>query len=140
MVALAFGCGRRETPIVSIEVPAGIDHSGWTRLLQTYVDDRGLVDYTRWKASEPDRRALRDYLAQFAPPAGAHPAEKAQKGAALANAYNAFAISWILDHYPVESIQEACRRRSGEHGTGSEGSTSRSTRSSTRRCVPSSAS
>ncbi len=105
VVALALACGRRETPFVSIEVPAGIDHTPWTRLLQTYVDDRGLVDYVRWKASEPDRRALRDFLAQFAPPAGAHPAEKAQKGAALVNAYNAFTISWILDHYPVESIQ-----------------------------------
>lgn len=104
-LALAISCGRRNPPAVAIEVPSGIDHTAWTRLLQTYVDDRGLVDYAKWKASEPDRRALRDYLAQFAPPAGAHPAEKAEKAASLVNAYNAFTISWILDHYPVESIQ-----------------------------------
>ncbi|MEO8431213.1 MAG: DUF547 domain-containing protein [Acidobacteriota bacterium] len=121
LLGLTLACGGGEKTTVAIEVPSGIDHSAWTRLLQTYVDGRGLVDYAKWKASEPDRKALRDYLAQFAPPAGARPAERNEKGASLANAYNAFTISWILDHYPVESIQSlpasfrGARHRIGGH-------------------------
>ncbi|MEP6767905.1 MAG: DUF547 domain-containing protein [Acidobacteriota bacterium] len=111
-------CPGRGGPPPPIEVAAGIDHSEWTRLLRAYVDDRGLVDYARWKASEPDRAALKTYLSRFAA-AAAPPARKADKNAALVNAYNAFAISWILDHYPVESIQDlrgsftAARHRMG---------------------------
>ncbi|MCA1609826.1 MAG: DUF547 domain-containing protein [Acidobacteria bacterium] len=102
LAAAACGLGAPSAPI---EVAAGIDHSEWSRLLRAYVDERGLVDYARWKASESDRAALKSYLSRFAA-APATPAQKADKGAALVNAYNAFTVSWILEHYPVESIQE----------------------------------
>ncbi len=98
-------CRGGASSIPTIEVPAGIDHSEWSRLLRTYVDDRGLVDYARWKASEPDRAALRSYLAKFSA-APTPPARKAEKGASLVNAYNASAVAWILENFPVESIQE----------------------------------
>ncbi len=104
--ALAIAaCRGRGPSTASIEVPAGIDHSEWTRLLKLYVDDRGLVDYARWKASEPDRAALRNYVSRFGP-APSPPARKADKGAALLNAYNACAIAWTLENYPVESLQD----------------------------------
>ena len=111
-------CRGRGSSAASIEVPAGIDQSEWTRLLTAYVDDRGLVDYARWKASEPDRAALRNYLSRFGA-APSLPAQKADKGAALVNAYNAFTIAWVLENYPVESIQDprgsftAARQRIG---------------------------
>ncbi|MEP6801780.1 MAG: DUF547 domain-containing protein [Acidobacteriota bacterium] len=104
--ALPLAACRRGSSAVSIEVPAGIDHSEWTRLLKLYVDDRGLVDYARWNASEPDRAALRSYLSRFGA-AATPPARKADKGAALLNAYNAFTIAWILENSPLESIQDA---------------------------------
>ncbi|MCH8474966.1 MAG: DUF547 domain-containing protein [Opitutales bacterium] len=86
------------------DVPAGIDHEEWDRLLGEYVDDRGLVDYGGWKNSGEDVEALKAYLAQFAP----RPEEAAEgddKIASLINAYNAFTIEFILDHYPTESIR-----------------------------------
>jgi hypothetical protein len=91
-----------------VEVVAGIDHRDWTRLLRAYVNDKGLVDYARWKASPSDRQALRDYLAQFAAAADV-PATGPEKDASLVNGYNALAISWIVDHYPTESIQSLPR-------------------------------
>jgi Protein of unknown function, DUF547 len=102
LLSAVSGCGGK--PLAAVDVPQGIDHREWTRLLRAYVDDRGLVDYGRWKASESDRRALRAYLAQFSVPA-TPPAVGAEKDASLTNAYNAFTVAWILDHYPTESIQ-----------------------------------
>jgi hypothetical protein len=86
-----------------VEVPAGIDHAPYERLLQKYVTDRGLVDYKAWKASAEDLKALHEYTAQFAkagPFATGH-----EKAAGLLNAYNALTLQWILENYPVKSIK-----------------------------------
>ena len=105
MVVAAADC-RRE-PIVSaapVEVRAGVDHAEWSRLLRTYVDERGLVDYGAWKDAPADRRALANYLQRLAPPA--EPAAAgAERAATLINAYNALTVAWILDHYPTPSIR-----------------------------------
>lgn len=85
-------------------VPSGIDHGPWDELAQRYVDERGLVDYGTWKANSADVDALKNYLAQFAP-VPETPATGDEKIAALINAYNAFTIEFILDHYPTESIR-----------------------------------
>jgi hypothetical protein len=86
-----------------VEVPRGIEHDPYDRLLQKYVNDRGLVNYKAWKESADDRKALRDYTAQFAP-AGPF-AEGDEKVASLINAYNALTIEWVLDNYPTRSIK-----------------------------------
>lgn len=88
---------------VEVNVPAGINHSEYDRLLKKYVDDRGLVAYHAWKDNEADRAALEKYLAQFAP--GGTPAKGEEKFASLINAYNAGVLEWILQKYPTESIQ-----------------------------------
>ena len=49
-----------------VSVPAGIKHDAYDRLLKKYVNDQGLVAYEKWKASAEDRKALDDYVAQFA--------------------------------------------------------------------------
>lgn len=100
----AAGCGAKSGGGSPVEVASGIDHREWTRLLRAYVNEKGLVDYARWKGNAADRQALRDYLAQFAPAADV-PATGAEKGSSLVNGYNALAIAWILDRYPTESIQ-----------------------------------
>ena len=130
LLAPSLGCGGKTggQPVI---VPAGIDHSEWTRLLRTYVNPKGLVDYGRWKSTPADVEALRTYLAAIGEP----PKPEAvgnEKGATLVNAYNALTISWILERYPTESIQSlpksfsAARHRVGgrdvslddiEHGT-----------------------
>jgi hypothetical protein len=91
-----------------IRVAASIDHGAFDRLLTEYVDGDGLVDYTGWHASEGDRQALADYLAQFAKVEGPE-AGGAARHAALVNAYNAFTIQWILENFPTESIMNTPR-------------------------------
>jgi uncharacterized protein DUF547 len=86
-------------------IPAGIQHSAWDALLQKYVNDRGLVAYGRWKGNRTDMKALDDYLIQFSAKS-ATPAKGDERAASAINAYNAFAIHWILENYPTDSIQE----------------------------------
>jgi hypothetical protein len=99
--AHAAGKGER------VEVPAGIDHAAFDRLLAKYVDDRGLVDYAGWKASAEDREALAAYLRRFAAVGDA--ARGDDRAASLINAYNAFTISWLLAHYPIASIRSTSK-------------------------------
>lgn len=93
-----------------VAIPSGIDHSDWSRLLEKYVDPDGFVDYRGWAASTEDRERIRQYLAQFEP-APASPEETSfdYRVAALANAYNAFTIEWILRNFPVASIRQTKR-------------------------------
>jgi hypothetical protein len=85
--------------------PAEINHQPWDRLLKTYVDERGMVDYAGWHANAADRQALDTYIAQFAP-ASETPATGDDAIASLINAYNAITIAWILDNYPTPSIRK----------------------------------
>ncbi|MDA3872639.1 MAG: DUF547 domain-containing protein [Kiritimatiellae bacterium] len=86
------------------EVPAHIDHEPLDRLLRRYVDDKGLVEYNTWSRSEEDVAALKSYVFQFAP-VPETPAKDDDLVASLINAYNAFTLEFILDHYPVQSIR-----------------------------------
>jgi len=85
-----------------VAVPAGINHEGFDRLLEKYVNDRGLVAYEKWQASVQDRKALEDYTGLFA--TAGNPATGNDRYASLINGYNAFVIEWILENYPTESI------------------------------------
>ncbi|MGH9441112.1 MAG: DUF547 domain-containing protein [Thermoanaerobaculia bacterium] len=100
-VFLAVPLWCAEKPITSFPLP--LDSGGWTRLLRKNVDDRGLVDYSAWKSSREDLQALDAYLEKFASPGGRpSPAEKI---ALLINAYNAFIVRTVLDHFPTDSIR-----------------------------------
>ena len=83
--------------------PSGVDDAPWTRLLEKYVDGRGLVDYARWKAADADRRTLADFREGLG--RAGTPASEEENLADLVNAYNAGIIGTILDHYPVDSIR-----------------------------------
>ncbi len=85
-----------------VTFPAGIRHDAWDALLQKYVNAQGLVAYDKWKANAADLKALDEYLAQFA--AAGTAATGDDLAASAINAYNAFAIRWILQNYPTESI------------------------------------
>lgn len=82
-------------------VPAGINNDSYDRLLRKYVNGQGLVAYEKWKSNAEDRKALDDYLEQFAQSGNASGSER---HASLINAYNAFTLQWILRGYPTESI------------------------------------
>lgn len=98
---LPFAAPAKDKPI-SVAVPAGIRHEAWDALLKKYVNEKGLVAYGKWKANAPDRKALDEYLEQFG--ASGAKAKGDELSASAINAYNAFAIQWILQNYPTESI------------------------------------
>ena len=78
------------------------DHSTFDRLLRKHVDKDGWIDY----AGLRDSATLLDtYIAALGE---AHLAEldRDEKLALLINAYNAFTLKLILDHYPVKSIKD----------------------------------
>ena len=80
-----------------------VDHGPWTELLQKYVDPYGKVDY---KAFKNDEEKLDAYLKKLSgnPP---DPKWKVDEQKVFwINAYNAFTIKLILDHYPVKSIKD----------------------------------
>lgn len=98
---------------------ARFDHSIFDRLLKQYVDGGGWVDYAGLKY---DEALLDEYLRQLAD-APYEELGRDEKLALLINAYNAFTLRLILDHYPVDSIKdipeskrwEARRWRIGRH-------------------------
>jgi uncharacterized membrane protein YdjX (TVP38/TMEM64 family) len=78
------------------------DHSAFDALLRKHVDKDGWVDYA---GLGKDATALDSYIASV----GGAPfadLDRDEKLSFLINAYNAFTLRLILDHYPVESIKD----------------------------------
>ena len=50
--------GARGQTGENVDVRAGINHSEFDRLLNKYVNEQGLVNYTAWKANPADLSAL----------------------------------------------------------------------------------
>lgn len=80
------------------------DHSAFGQLLLEYLDD-GWVDYKRLKKTP---FLLYRYIAKLKnlERVDFEKFSKKEKQAIYINAYNAFTIKAILDHYPVESIKK----------------------------------
>lgn len=81
-----------------------IDHQLWDSLLQNHVDAVGWVDY---EGFIQDSQHLNQYLDLLG---SAHPNDrywsKDEQLAYWINAYNAFTVKLIIDHYPVASIKD----------------------------------
>ncbi len=79
-------------------------HAAWTRLLGRFVRD-GSVDYAGLRAGTDD---LRSYLASLEAvrPAAYEAWSRSERLAFWINAYNAYTVRLILEHYPVESIKD----------------------------------
>jgi len=80
-----------------------IDLRMWDELLQRYVDDLGRVNYRRWKAEGAD--VLRVWLESLADVELADFTDADARLALWLNAYNAIAISQVLEVYPIASIR-----------------------------------
>ena len=78
------------------------DHAIYDELLAKHVDDAGLVDYT---GLQVDAELLDRYLERIAE-APFDRLGRDEKLALLLNAYNAFTLRLVLDHWPVVSILE----------------------------------
>lgn len=115
MAALTVAAWRRVVaPIVAVLaialLPAGagaapdatpIDHGVWTELLQTYVDEDGMVAYRRLEAEARARRAAYlDSLAEYDP----SPLPPKTRMAFWLNAYNAAVVNGILAGQSPEGI------------------------------------
>ena len=108
LLALAVSASpaqAKEEAAKAVSIPSGIKHSAWDGLLQKYVNEQGLVDYGKWKSDKEDLKVLDDYLGQFAPKAATQ-AKGNELVASAINGYNAFAVRWILENYPTDSIQD----------------------------------
>ncbi|TGE25243.1 DUF547 domain-containing protein [Hymenobacter aquaticus] len=90
-------------PAARHSVAAAVDHSAFDKLLKKHVNAKGLVDYKGFKA---DQAAFNQYLAQLSKNKPADSAPKAEQMAFWINAYNAYTIRLILDHYPLQSIKD----------------------------------
>jgi hypothetical protein len=71
----------------------------WNELLKTYVNDRGRVNYQRWKQEQPN--AISDWIASL----NWNDPSPDEQLSLWINLYNAFVIEKILDRYPIASIQ-----------------------------------
>lgn len=79
-------------------------HRAWSGILKTYTED-GFVDYSALKESGGD---LESYLKAIEKVSNDEYARwsKDEKAAFWINAYNAFTIQTVVDHYPKKSIKQ----------------------------------
>ena len=79
-------------------------HAAWTVFLSSYVSD-GVVDYAGMKRK--GQKDLADYLSSLQSVCHGHYEQwsREEKLAFWINAYNAYTIRLILDHYPIDSIR-----------------------------------
>jgi hypothetical protein len=96
----------------SLHASSGFDHSHaqWTALLQKHVQwfDRGAASAVDYPGLQADQVQLQAYLVQLSAvtPAQYRQWSAEQRLAFLINAYNAFTVQLILEHYPLDSIKE----------------------------------
>jgi len=79
------------------------DHSAWTNELKKYVSAEGKVNYAEWVK---DTVGIDLYLKSLSDSPPQNIWHKNEKLAYWINAYNAFTIKLVLDHYPIQSIRD----------------------------------
>ncbi len=101
VATVIFGCGV-ELPNVKPVMPP-VSHDTWDVLLKKHVGSDGFVDY---KGLVKDSAQLNNYIDLLS---SAHPQKSWSKEEQMSfwiNAYNAFTVKLIVDHYPVASIKD----------------------------------
>lgn len=78
-------------------------HQLYTQLLQKYVDDSGWVNY---KGLIKDKSKLQEYLQTLSNNPPSDQWSQNEQIAYWINAYNAFTLKLIIDHYPLNSIKD----------------------------------
>ena len=82
-----------------------IPYDIYSDVLQTAVDDRGLVDYESLKSDPSKLDALVEAIAAVVPES-LESLPEADRIAFWINAYNILTIEAVVDHYPVKSIKD----------------------------------
>ncbi|MCS7035205.1 MAG: DUF547 domain-containing protein [Saprospiraceae bacterium] len=78
-------------------------HAPWDALLRRHVSAEGRVNYKGFATERAELNAYLNALAQSPPAAGW---SRADKMAYWINAYNAFTVALIVEHYPLKSITQ----------------------------------
>jgi len=83
-------------------------HKTWTLFLQKYVTVKGPASTVAYKSIRKDPKGLTKYLEalEAVSKSDFDSFSENEKLAFLINAYNAFTIKLIIDHYPVKSIKD----------------------------------
>ena len=110
-LAISWGCVEHASveakPIGGAVVNGIFDHQRWNKVLASFVNDRGLVDYQRLAKHRQD---LDHYVGQLATASPvSHPKmfpTREHKIAYWINAYNALMVRAVVDHYPIKSVTE----------------------------------
>lgn len=86
---------------VQIAADRSLNYQDYAEVLQTYVSDRGLVDYEGLQANRQQLDRFNQSLARISPQTYAAWNE-AEQIAFLTNAYNAFTLQSIIDRQPLD--------------------------------------
>ena len=83
-------------------------HEAWNKIVKDYVVVQGPQSFVNYKALKKEPDSLKKYLNSIerVSKKDFQIFNNKQKLAFLINAYNAFTIKLILDHYPVKSIKD----------------------------------
>jgi len=81
---------------------AAFSYDNYDKVLKTYVDDRGMVDYKGLKANRGPLDEFTASLSRLDPKVFDSWTDE-EKIAFLINAYNALTLKAIVDHYPIEA-------------------------------------
>lgn len=81
-----------------------VNHQLWDKLVKKHVNEQGMVNYKGLKQEESQ---LDEYLALLSKnPVNRSEWTKEQQMAYWINAYNAYTVKLILNHYPLNSIKD----------------------------------
>lgn len=87
----------------SVQAIPAIDHSAWNTLLKAHVSEDGKVNYQGFKKDKVQLNAYTQLLSEHTPDKSCSESEKLTY---WINAYNAFTIALIIEHYPIKSIMD----------------------------------
>ncbi len=80
-----------------------VSHQKWDKLVKDHVNEQGMINYKGMKQNEAQ---LDEYLALISKtPVKKDEWTKVQQMAYWINAYNAYTVKLILNHYPLKSIK-----------------------------------
>ena len=88
---------------VSLNYANPVQHGEWDALVKKHVSKNGMVDYQGFLK---DKKQLQVYLDKLSANRPTSKWSKNEKMAFWINAYNAFTVKLILDHYPIKSIKD----------------------------------
>jgi hypothetical protein len=88
---------------VSLNFANPVQHGEWDVLVKKHVSKNGMVDYQGFLK---DKKQLQVYLDKLSANRPTSKWSKNEKMAFWINAYNAFTVKLILDHYPINSIKD----------------------------------